>query len=447
MFQTGFEVGKYAQQLFPGGVEIRYDENSYDSQIQQTQDEIRNGTETIYEAAFNYDDIFVKVDILHNDDEGWNIYEVKSSSGIEDVHLNDAAVQYHVVTGAGLPISKVFLVHINSQYVRNGDIDPEQLFTVNNVTDAVKQNLPSVSTNIEWMKEMLQVGMPDIDIGEHCEKPYVCDFQGHCWQHIPRDSVFNLKGKGINQYNLYRQGIIQMEDIPLDLLNSSQRLQVEAFINKTEKIDKNAIRTFLDRLFYPLCFLDFETSFTAIPPFDGIRPYRQVPFQYSLHIKEKAEADLKHFEYLVEAGQDPRRELLTKLFETVPEKSCVITYTDFEEKILRECTGWFPEYRDEIEHLIGNIRDISQPFKKMDYYHYQLNGYYSLKAVLPLLVPEMSYDNLGIRDGGMAMNAYFAMNQSNDQTEVKRIRRDLLEYCKLDTLAMVKILEKLRQMI
>jgi len=447
LFQTGFEVGKYARRLFPGGVEIPYDETSYDSQIQKTQDEIRNGTKTIYEAAFSYDNIFVKVDVLHKDHEGWKIFEVKSSTEIVPIYLDDAAVQYYVLNGAGLPVSKVFLAHINNQYVRDGEIDPRGLFTVNDITDSVKQKQPFIAENIARQKEMLENDMPDIDIGEHCEKPHGCDFQGHCWQHIPRDSVFDLRRKGINKFDLYRQGIIEMKDIPLDRLNRYQRLQVEAFLNKADKIDKDAIKTFLDSLIYPLCFLDFETFCTAIPLFDGIRPYRQVPFQYSLHIQDSEGAELKHFEYLAEPRKDPRRELLTKLIDTIPEQSSIIAYTDFETDRLRELSAWFPEYIDRIERLIRNIRDISLPFDKMDYYHWKMNGSYSIKAVLPVLVPEMGYDNLAIHDGGIAMNAYFAINQSNDQKEIEGIRSDLLEYCKLDTLAMVKILEKLREMV
>jgi hypothetical protein len=447
LFQTGFEVGKYAQQLFPGGVEIPYYENSYDAQIQKTQAEIRNGTKTIYEAAFNYDDIFVKVDILHKDHERWKIFEVKSSTKVKDVHLDDAAVQYYVLTGAGLPVAKVFLAHINNQYVRDGEIDPRRLFTVNDISDSVRQKQPFIGENIVRLKEMLKADMPDIDIGEHCEDPYDCDFQGHCWQHIPQDSVFDLKRKGVNKYDLYRQGIIELKNIPLETLNRYQRLQVESFLNKADKIDKDAIQTFIDKLFYPLCFLDFETVYPAIPLFDGTRPYRQLPFQYSLHVQDHKGAELKHFEYLAEPRKDPRRELLKKLLDAIPEKSCIITYTDFEAERLRELTGWFPEYKDRIEDLIKNIRDISLPFDKMDYYHWQLNGAFSLKAVLPIVVPEMSYKDLAIRDGGMAIDAYFAMSQLSDEKEIERIRRDLLEYCKLDTLAMVKILEKLREML
>jgi hypothetical protein len=238
-----------------------------------------------------------------------------------------------------------------------------------------------------------------------------------------------------------------LKNIPLDTLNRYQRLQVESFLNKADKIDKAAIQTFIDKLFYPLCFLDFETVYPAIPLFDGTRPYRQVPFQYSLHIQDSKGAELKHFEYLAEPRNDPRRELLKKLLDAIPEQSCIITYTDFEAERLRDLAEWFPEYKSRIEDLIKVIRDISLPFDKMDYYHWQLNGSYSLKAVLPIVVPEMSYKDLAIRDGRMAIDAYFAMSQLSDEKEIERMRRDLLEYCKLDTLAMVKILEKLREML
>jgi hypothetical protein len=445
LFQTGFEVGKYAQQLFPGGIEIPYDETSHASQLKMTQAEIGKGTKTLYEAAFSYDDVFVKVDILHKDQDRWEIFEVKSSTEIKDVYLDDSAIQYYVLTGYGLPISKVFLVHINNQCVRSGEINPQSLFTVNDITDYVKDKQPHIAENIVKLKEMLRSDMPDIDIGEYCDKPYQCDFQGHCWQHIPQDSVFDLRRKGVNKYGLYRQGIIEMKDIPINILNKSQRLQVEAFLNKAEKVDKDAIQTFLDKLFYPVCFLDFETFYTAIPLFDGIRPYQQVPFQYSLHIQDGKGAELKHFEYLAEPHKDPRRELLIKLIESIPKKSCIITYTDFEAERLRGLAEWFPEYKDRIESLIENIRDISLPFRKMDYYHWQMNGSYSIKEVLPVLVPEMNYKGMAISDGGMAIDAYFAMSSISDQQEIENIRRNLLEYCKLDTLAMLKILDKLKK--
>ncbi|MGO9613756.1 MAG: DUF2779 domain-containing protein [Dissulfurispiraceae bacterium] len=453
LFRTGTDVGRYAQQLFPDGIEIPYDDTSHIAQLEMTQAEINKGTTTLYEAAFSHDDVFVKVDILHKDQEGWKFFEVKSTTdiqnktGIEKVYLDDAAIQFYVLKGSGFPVSKIFLVHINNQYVRHGEIDPKSLFIVTDVTDAVKENQPYIVENIVKLKETLRGDMPDIDIGEYCEAPYRCDFQGYCRQHIPLNSVFALRRRGVNKYKLYRQGIIEMKDIPLDILNKAQRLQVEAFLNKAQTIDKDAIRTFMDKLFYPRCFLDFETFQSAVPLFDGTKPYQQIPFQYSLHIQESEDTDLKHFEYLAEPCKDPRRELLIKLIDLIPEKSCIITYTNFETQILRGLAESCPEYKVRIEGIIENIWDLSLPFNKMDYYHYQMNGSYSIKDVLPVLVSEMTYDGMAISNGGMAVDAYFAMCQLSDQSEINSIRRNLLDYCKLDTLAMVKILDSLKRML
>ncbi|MBI5846877.1 MAG: DUF2779 domain-containing protein [Nitrospirae bacterium] len=446
LFNAGHEVGGYAKQLFPGGVEIPYEGLTHSEQIEKTMAEIEKGTTTLYEAAFSHNGVFVKVDILHKGQEGWNIYEVKSSTGIKYVHLDDIAVQYYVVSGSGLRVSSAHLVHINNQYVRNGTIEPAKLFTIADVTPAAEEKQSFVEQKIAELQTMLGESIPDVGIGEYCKDPYPCDFQGHCWQHIPRNSVFDLRRKGANKFGLYRQGIVEMKDIPLDILNKSQRTQVDAFLNKSEKIDKSAIAKFLDTLSCPVCFLDFETIYTAIPLFDGTRPYQQIPFQFSLHLIENAESELQHFEFLAKQGADPRRELVDRLLEMIPSNACIVTYTDFEAKRMRDLSKWFPEYRESIEGLIENIRDLSTPFKQMDYYHWQMNGSYSIKKVLPQLVTDMSYEGMEICNGGMAIDAYFRMRESSDPAEIAGIRKALLDYCKLDTLAMVKILERLREM-
>jgi hypothetical protein len=444
LFNTGYEVGNYAKQLFPGGIEIPYDGLTHSEQIEKTRAEIEKGTKTIYEAAFSHNGVFVKVDILHRGPEGWEIFEVKSSTGIKYVHLDDIAVQYYVLAGSGLSVSRAHLVHINNQYVRNGAIEPVKLFTIADVTPAAEEKQDFIGQSLLKMQTMLGRSIPDIGIGPYCKDPYPCDFRGHCRQDIPENSVFDLKRKGVNQYELYHQGIVEMKDIPLDILNKAQKIQVMSFINEREFIDKNAIAVFLNTLFYPIAFLDFETVFTAIPLFDGTRPYQQVPFQFSLHLLESDHSALKHFEFLSEEGADPRRELTEKLLERVPPEACILTYTDFETNRLRDLIGWFPEYKERIERLIGNIHDLSAPFRSMDYYHWKMNGSYSIKTVLPHLVPEMGYDGMEISDGGMAIDAYLRMRSSNDPAEIAGIRKALLEYCKLDTMAMVKILDRLK---
>ncbi len=410
----------------------------------KTRAEIEKGTETIYEAAFSHNGVFVKVDILHKSPDGWDIYEVKSSTGIKYVHLDDIAVQYYVVSGSGLPVIGAHLVHINNQYVRNGAIEPAKLFTLADVTPAAEEKQDFVGQSLLKMQAMLGGSIPDIGIGPYCKDPYPCDFQGHCWQHIPENSVFDLRRKGVNKHELYHRGIVEMKDIPLDILNKAQKIQVMAFINESEVIDKNAIAEFLNTLFYPIAFLDFETVFTTIPLFDGTRPYQQVPFQFSLHLQESERSELKHFEFLAGQRVDPRRELAERLLEMVPSEACIVTYTDFETKRLRDLAAWFPEYEERIERLIENIRDLSAPFKRMDYYHWKMNDSYSIKTVLPHLVPEMGYDGMEISDGGMAIDAYLRMRSSGDPAEIAGIRKALLEYCKLDTMAMVKILDRLK---
>ena len=263
-FWAGSDVGTYAQKLFPDGIEIFWDDNSFFNQIEQTKAAIDRGVKIIYEAAFSYDNIFVKVDILRKWRGKWEIYEVKSSTAVKDHHYVDVALQYHVLKGSGLPVSKGFVVHINNQYVRDGDIEVNKLFTKKDITADVVKKQEFVKTEVKKMKQMLKQEEPLIDIGEHCSDPYNCDFWEHCWQHIPENSIFNLKGRGPNKFDLYRQGIIRLEDVPKEILPGAQRIQLEGALEKKDITNKEKIKEFLDTLWHPICFLDFETTFMTL---------------------------------------------------------------------------------------------------------------------------------------------------------------------------------------
>ena len=446
LFSSGRDVGVFAQQLFPGGVEIPYEGQSLSDQVKQTQSEIKKGTATIYEAAFGYKGAFCKVDILHKGKRGWEIYEVKSSTGMKDVYYDDVAFQYYVLRSTGLPVSRASLVHINNQYVKDGDIEVDRLFTIQDLTEMAQEQESVVFEELQKQRKLLKGDLPDIDIGEYCANPYDCDFAGHCWSHIPKNSVFDLRDKGVNKFDLYRQGIIRMKDIPDDMLNFKQGIQVEGTLQKKNHIIKENIRDFLNSLWYPLYFLDFETFMPPIPLFDGTRPYQQIPFQYSLHYMEQQGGELNHSEFLASPNYDPRKELTEKLINEIPDNVCVLAYNmSFEKSILEDLGSWFPEHSDRIEAIIGNMKDLMAPFRSKDYYLWKMNGSYSIKAVLPALIPELSYDEMEISDGGMAMNAYATMCETEDPGELERIRKALLEYCRLDTLGMVRIVEKLRE--
>lgn len=446
-FQAGREVGVLAQQLFPGGVEVPFSDLSFTEQIAKTRELIEAGAKAIYEAAFTFDGIFIKSDILVRTGAIWEINEVKMSTSVKDPNYDDAAIQYYVVSNSGLPVSKVHLVHINNKYERQGDIDVQQLFTSEDVTEIVLPRQDILPKIIADLREALQGDEPAIDIGRYCSDPYPCEFVPYCWQHIPEDSIFSLKGRGINKFAYYSQGIIRLEDLPLDKLNDAQRFQANATINKEDSTNPAGVKAFLESLWYPLCHLDFETFDTPIPPFDGTRPYQKIPFQYSLHIQAEEGAEPIHFEYLVEPCKDPRRELAEKLLAEIPEDACVLTYNQtFEKGVLKSLAVAFPDLAEGINARIENICDLMIPFRKRDVYRWQMRGSYSIKEVLPALVPELSYEGLNVSDGMMAMRVYHEMCNLDDSSNIAELRQGLLEYCKLDTLAMVKILDELRKM-
>lgn len=449
LFESGKKVGVLARGLHPGGVEILFDAKNFARQLELTKEYIKKGMTIIYEPAFNHDGLFTKADILRKTKSGWELYEVKNSTKIKEdaFYYEDVAFQYHVLKENGLSINKAHLVHINNQYERQGDIEIEKLFTMNDVTKEVKDLQKRVVEQVNSQRKMLSDKTPKIDIGEYCSEPYECEFIGHCWDHIPEESVFDLKGRGSNRFDFYRKGIIHLKDVPIKALPLPVQLQVDCALNKKCLINKATIKDFLDSLWYPLYFLDFETFMSAIPLYNGTKPYQKIPFQYSMHYLDKAGYRLKHYEYLAEPNTDPRKEIAKRLVEQIPKNACVLVYSiGFEKSVLNSLKAWFPEYGKGLDNIISNLNDLMIPFKNQHYYSWQMKGSYSIKAVLPVLVPELSYEGLEVSDGDMAMLAYRRMCESNEPTEVENIRKALLAYCKMDTLGMVRIVERLRQL-
>jgi hypothetical protein len=447
--EIGNNTGSLAQQLFPGGVIVPYEGLSRSEQLSMTQTLIEQGLDTVYEAAFSHNGVFVKADILHRGNSGWEIYEVKSSASLKDYHMDDASVQSFVISGTGLPVAKVSLVHINAEYVRHGEIDVHNLFQIVDITDTVKGKESLIAEELQKQQTMLKGDEPVIDIGPHCDDPFACDFRGYCWSHIPSPSVFDYMDKGKpNGFNLYQQGIVKMEDVSPDSLGWRQKMQLDGVLHQKNHIDVDAVQKFIESLWYSLCFIDFETTFMVpIPMYDGTRPYQQVPFQFSIHLLHELGGALEHHEFLADGATNPQKEFLEKLLATVPRDACIVVWNKgFEISRLKELADAFPERSSETDHLINNIHDLMVPFRDKSFYHWQFNGSYSIKVVLPALVPELSYDNLEIGDGGTASSEWLRMIQSNDE-EKSAIQKQLLQYCNLDTLAMVRILEKIKEMV
>jgi hypothetical protein len=442
-FDAGTDVGILAQQLFPGGMALEYN-SGISHNIKTTQKLVRSGAQTIYEATFRHDNVLAMVDILHKGPDGWELYEVKSSSETKDIFINDTAIQYYVVAGSGIRVSRVFLVHLNNQYTRVGELDLHELFTIDDVTDLTLNRQTDIPELLAAMRQSLEGDEPDIDIGPYCTEPYDCDFMPYCWKHIPECSIFDIANLRKNRkFALYYGNILHMEEIPPDFsLSDTMQIQVEAEVTGKEFINIPNIREFLSTIREPLGFLDFETFMEPVPSFDYQKPYQQIPFQYSLHIL--ADDKLSQHEFLGQPDEDPRRAFIEKLLVDSRHCRTILVYNQaFEIARLQEIARDFPEFTTDIELLLARITDLMVPFRNRDYYVRAMCGSHSIKSVLPALVPDMSYNNLAIADGEAAMLTYARLAKIRSQEEIDKVRQDLLEYCRLDTLAMVKIWEKL----
>lgn len=468
IFQSGTDVGMLAQQLFPGGINPSPDlPKNYQKSIEDTRELIQKKQPVIYEAGFENDGLVCFMDILVFKNDKWHAFEVKSSTGIKEVNLWDTAFQYYVMTKCGLDIADISLVYINNQYVRQGEIDVQQLFVQESVLKNILPLQTSVIQQIATQQQMLiNNNTPNIDIGEYCDKPYLCEFHGHCWQHIPDYSIFNIGNlRTTKKFELYHQGVVNITDIPANFpLNSNQWLQVNAEIHQKPLINKTAISDYLSKLEYPLYFLDFETFGTPVPLFDGARPYQQIPFQYSLHTQTTPDRTVEHKEFLADNKGDPRLPFIKQLISDLGEKGHIIVYNQgFESARLRElsvfllnshpgpATGGDPGSTPEaminaINHILTRITDLMLPFQQKWVYTPEMKGSYSIKHVLPALVPELSYKTLGIQEGGSASRAFIELYGDVSDGERTETRKNLLEYCKMDTLAMVEILKKLKML-
>lgn len=453
IYERGNDVGDLARQYFGAYALVDFDKG-LDSMLEETQKYINEGAQNIAEASFSYNGMFCSVDILHKTPFGWDIVEVKSSTHLKSVFLDDMTFQCYVLTKLGYKITGVYNMHLNSDYVRQGELNLHQLFTIEDCTETIAMRLPYVEQNIRQIEQFFaraEEFEPKYDIGMHCESPYECAYQNYCRRNLPSPNIFNVRGRlgKKKKYQFYYDGIISFEDIDRCAnLNKKQMLQVETEVyNKPPTINTKHIKKWLDDLSYPLYHLDFETYMQAVPQYDGIRPYMQIPFQYSLHIQHEKGGECEHREHLGKEGTDTRRALAEQLCRDIPKDVCSLAYNmKFEKMIIKQLANEYPDLAEHLMNIHDNMKDLMVPFEKGDYYCKEMEGSYSIKLVLPALCPndpELDYHNLEEIHHGSEASTAFAQLHTKPQEEIEQTRKNLLAYCGLDTLAMVKILEKL----
>ena len=452
IFDQGNEVTKLARTLFSDGIEIDGDPKDIEVLLKTTQ-ELLLLRKPLYEAAIRYKNTFARPDILTpNKDGSWDLYEVKSSTEVKDVHYEDVAFQKYCYEGAGLRIRKIYLAHINNEYVKNGPIDPKGLLAQEDVTEEAQKLAMQVEERVNGMIGILnQKECPEIAIGPQCSDPYDCPLQELCWEHVPEDSVFIFNRiRKDKAFAFINDGFLRAVDVPpASLKSTSHQVVYKCHVENKTHVDPAAVRAFITQLESPIHFIDFETVGAAIPLYDGTRPYQQVPFQFSLHILRGSEKELEHHAFLAEGADDPRPEFLNRLKALIGPKGSIVAYNlSFEQGRLQESVEAYPEYKDWLSEIDGRFVDLMTPFQKFDYYDPKQLGRYSIKSVYPALIGG-SYDGLTISDGSQASREYTRVTFSNGATEDERRRvyDGLLEYCKLDTGAMVEVLHVLRKSV
>jgi|TARA_Y100000031_G_scaffold23588_1_gene25127 CRISPR/Cas system-associated exonuclease Cas4 (RecB family) len=445
IFDQGHMVGELAQKLFPDAIVIPTD--NFMGNIKQTS-QLLEQRRPLCEAGILAKNLYSRIDILNpvNKNE-WDIVEVKSSTSVKDIHISDVAYQRYCCSQAGLNIRKCFLTLINNQYVKEGQINPEGLFNLHDVTDQVEETSVGIQDRIDEILEVIsREECPEMIIGPHCRDPYECPL-ADCWDFLPEHSVFSLYYGGKKSFTMYDGGILTVREIPDDYkLNDKQRIQQTCVTSGEPHVDKQAIQDFLSSLQYPLYYLDFETIGPVVPLFDGVRPYQNIPFQFSVHVVKDEQSPPVHHSYLVSDTNDPRPALLAELQKVLGNSGSIIVYNKgFEDGILRDLAGAFPAYNDWINQVCSRLVDLLVPFRNFDYYHPAQKGSASLKAVLPAITGR-GYEDLDISDGQLA-SITFLRSTYGDMPEEDRekVMRDLEEYCSRDTEGMIWIVERLGQ--
>ena len=464
-FDAGNVVGDLAMGLFGDFIEVTtYNGEKLDlpKMIEKTTIEMEKGTENICEASFSYNGLYCAVDILKKDGDGWAIYEVKSSTkrmnddgtytDDKEVYVADISYQKYVLEHCGVKVTGTYLVCLNGDYVFNGTLDLSQLFFISDVSDEVPAEITRIEPNLAIAERVLSSDEePDIDLGIYCKKPYECSFWKYCSQHIPEQSVFKLyRLPSKKKFEYYHNGWITYRDLidNAPITNEKQLRQIEfALEDKGTYVNKTEIASFMQKLSYPLYFLDFETMQPVIPEYVGTKPYAQIPFQYSLHYIEHEGGELKHKEFLAESGTDPRRALAERLCEDIPINVCVTAYNKaFECTRIKELAETYPDLAEHLTNIRNNIVDLLVPFQSGWYYNRAMGGSFSIKSVLPAIFPDdpsLNYHNLeGVHNGGEAMTIFPKIQYMSPEDQ-KTARHNLLKYCELDTYAMVKVWEEL----
>ncbi len=446
LFATGHRVGAIARQLYgaPESVEVPFHRNMH-IMVRETRRLLESGADfPLFEATFRVENVLVRVDVLIPDGEGWRAIEVKASTSVKDYHVLDCAIQDWVMRASGLPLRSIALAHINNQFVYAGDGNYQGLLQQVDLTDEVRRVEPTVVDMISKARDAILGYFPEVRVGTQCSKPYDCQFQEHCW---PGDTDYPIRGLGGSKAKLGQYvalGARDIRDVGVEEISADTQLRIHRVTCDGEaEVLENASRI-LGSLDYPRYYLDFETIAPAVPFWKGTRPYAAVPVQWSCHIDDGSGdgslAAMQHAEFLDLSGEAPMRGLAEKLIECLGDSGPVLMYTNYEERVIERLIEMFPDLKSPLRAIVDRLFDL-HPVVKDNYYHPDMLGSWSIKAVLPTIAPHLDYENLeGIKEGTGAADGFIeAIDPATLPQRKAELEEQLLCYCRFDTEAMVEI--------
>jgi predicted RecB family nuclease len=445
IFDRGHRVGERAQAQFPGGVLIGHEHWEVEQKIADTKAALDARAPAIFEAAFVADDVFVAVDVLERRRKGYALVEVKSTLGVKDAYVPDVAIQLHVLRKAGLNVRRVDLMHLNRD-CRHPDLS--DLFVREDVTERAEAFLPAIPAHLARLREALAGPLPAVETGPHCTDPWTCPFLDRCWPALPEHHVSTLYMGRKLPARLLAAGIETLHDLPDDtLLSEVQARQVRAV--KAGKIVVEAgLAQALATLKPPVAYLDFETVNPPIPAWKGCAPFMHVPVQLSCHVVGARGATVHH-EWLADGPADPRPAMADAVVRACDGAETVVAYNaPFERRCIEHLAEHVPARRKALLDVARRLVDLL-PIVRDHVYDPAFGGGFGMKAVAPALVPGLSYDELEIGEGGTAsavLEGLLLGDGARSPADRERLRRHLLDYCAQDTLAMVELVGRLREL-
>lgn len=443
IFAQAHEVGRVARDYVPGGVLIDCKPWEHAESVAATRAALSAGARVIYEAGFLADDVFVAADIIVKEPDGFTLIEVKMGLGVKPEHYADAAIQAYVARKSGIDVRRVEIMHLCRNCVFP---DLSNLFVRQDVTAEIETLLPAIPEEIAAQLAMLQRSVPAIDPGEHCRKPRVCCFWDRCWPPVPQDHVNTLYKIGKKAQSFVDQGFSLISELPESVpLNETARRQRLAVVSGRMVVEEG-LASALGVITPPVAFLDFESVMVAIPRWDGCRPFQNVPVQFSCHTLG-ADGRQGQSGWIATGSRDPRRELATELVAACAGAETIVAYnSSFEAGCIDTLISAAPDLSEALLAIKSKLCD-ALPIVRQNVYHPAFGGSFDLKTVLPALVPDLTYEGLAIHDGRTASRELARLiftGDSMSDSERQTLRKDLSDYCSLDTLAMVRLVDTLR---